>query len=91
MTVYNTRDEVVKYTLRDRLFGPKFTGQDYENLETRAVLEGWHEWYYMIIQMDNKRKRRWLLAYLRDDIITVTAISFVNPVYEDDDPYEGMG
>jgi hypothetical protein len=97
--VYDIYDNEVSYTFLDRVFGPRISVDDLEMLECRALLEGWHEWYYLILQMKRKKKRRWLLAYLRDEIIAITVSRIYDPTldgaydeaYDDDDPWEGMG
>jgi hypothetical protein len=90
-TAYTVDDEPVVYTWRDHLFGPVVTSDDLFTLEFRAFNEGWHEWLNLVMDMKSTRKRRWMLAYLRDNIITVRVKEIREDVYEDEDPYEGMG
>jgi hypothetical protein len=87
--VYNIHDQTVTYGLLDRILGPAISSSDLLALEFRAFNEGWTQWYYMVAGIRNGRRRRWLLAYLRDEIITVE-VQRVPDVYEDDDPWEGM-
>jgi hypothetical protein len=89
-TVYDTADNAVVYSFWDRVFGPKVTADEIFILEARALMDGWDDWFNLILAGRNKRKRRWLLAYLRDGIITVS-VKIFDPSWDDDDPYEGMG
>lgn len=90
-TVYDADDNAVTYGLRDHLFGPRVTDDEILELEHRAVVDGWDDWFRLIIGQRNAYKRRWLLAYLRDGVITVTVHTRISPDWDDDDPYEGMG
>lgn len=87
---YGNNDEIIEYTWRDDLFGPKVSADEILELEMRSIAEGWETWFYMILGNRNRRKRRWLLAYLRDGVIRVM-IDTGEDVYEDDNPWEGMG
>lgn len=90
-SVYDIHDNEVHYTWLDRVFGPTITSDDLLALEFRAFNEGWTRWLEMVLGMRNTRKRRWMLAYLRDDIITVEVQVVRADVYEDENPYEGWG
>lgn len=84
-----------RYTLIERLFGPKVTDDEIINLEIRAVSEDWYEVLCVLLdQAKNRRAKRFVLAYLRDGLMTVE-VHYVDlapeDVYQDDDPYEGFG
>ena len=89
--MHTVDDHEVTYTVFDRIFGPVVTEHDMFCLEVRAFTEGWSEWYHMILAVKKGRNRRWLLAYLRDNVIGVTVREEFEDPYEDDDPWEGMG
>lgn len=83
-----------RYTLREQVFGPRLTQDDVIEIELRATREGWYE--LLLVMLDGKRSaraKRFLLAHLRDGVIQVAVyeIDLTEDVYEDTDPYEGMG
>jgi hypothetical protein len=86
---------VRKYTLLEKVFGPRVSDDDIVNLEIRAVTEGWFEvMEVMLARLRTRRSERFFLAGLRDgwieiDIYEVTLVG--DDVYQDDNPYEGMG
>ena len=86
-----------RYTLLERILGPKVTDDEIIELELRAAREGWYEVLEALLTTrKTQRARRFLLAYLRDGLITVEVHVFEfqareEDVYEDPDPYEGFG
>ena len=82
-----------RYTRLERLFGPRVSDDDRMNLEIRAITEGWFD--VLEILLDQKRTRRaerFLLAGLRDGWIEIDVFEVdLVDVYDDDNPYEGMG
>ena len=82
-----------RYTRLERLFGPRISDDDRMNLEIRAVTEGWFDVLeIMLAQKRSRRAERFLLAGLRDGWIEIDVFEVdLVDVYDDDNPYEGMG
>lgn len=84
-----------RYTLIERLFGPKVTDDEIINLEIRAVSEDWYEVLEILLsRAKSRRAERLLLAGLRDGWIEIEVFEVdlaPEDVYQDDDPYEGFG
>jgi hypothetical protein len=79
----------------ERLLGPRISDDDIVNLEIRAVSEGWFEVLEVLLsRVRTRRAERFLLAGLRDGWLEVEVYEVHlagNEVYQDDNPYEGMG
>lgn len=88
---YDSHDNTVQYGMLDNIFGPKITGDELIAIEARAVCDDWYDWFQHILQMRSQRKRNWLLAFIRDDVITIHVHTVYLDAYDDEDPYEGMG
>lgn len=68
-----------KWNLIDKIRGPRVTKDDVILLKAKAQLEGWDDWLEMMMGDPTKplRKRRMLLAYLRDGLISVEVHTIV--------------
>jgi hypothetical protein len=65
--------------------GPRVTEDEIILLHTKAEMENWGDIFDQIMRMP-RRKRRFMLSWLRDGHLSITTYTLV----EDDDPYEGM-